>query len=92
MASALNECQRAVAALGHPHTEARLHIIAAEVEGKLGLLDQAESHLRMAELSLSANPNVWLEGVLWLNASTVRALKADPFKALELAEKALAGC
>ena len=89
VASALNECHRAVVALGHPHTEARLHIIAAEIEGKFGLLDQAESHLRMAELSLSANPNVWLEGLLWLNASTVHALKADPFKALELAEKAL---
>lgn len=48
-AAKLNECKTLVARIGHTHLETRLHLVAAELEGKRGLLDAARSHLRAAE-------------------------------------------
>ncbi len=85
----LNDCKRAVATVGHADLEVRLHIVAAEIEGKRGLLNTATSHLRAAEAMLSTRPNAWLEGLLYLNLSTIHALSGRPQAGLELAAKAL---
>ncbi len=89
VAAILSDCKRAVANVGHPHLEARLSLVAAEIEGKRGFLDLATSHLRAAELLLSSSPNSWLEGLLYLNGSTVHALNADSATGLQLARQAL---
>ncbi len=89
VAGALRECQTSVANLGHPHLKARLHIAIAQVEGKRGHLRQAEEHLRIAKGVLLAAPNLWLEGLVQLNSSTVCGLKARLPEGLRLAEIAL---
>ena len=89
VAGALRECQTNVANLGHPHLKARLHVTIAQVEGKRGHLQQAEEHLKVAQGVLLAAPNVWLEGLIRLNSSTICGLKAELPEGLRLAEKAL---
>lgn len=88
-AAAMDACASAVSRLGHPHVDARYHIIFAGLQAKRGSHGQAAAHLRAAELSLSARPNAWLEGLLALSASTIRALNADLGGGLSLARRAL---
>ncbi len=73
-ATALKECESRVATTASTHLRARLSLMVAQLEGKRGLLDEAESHLRVAESYLAAQPNIWLEGLLGLNWSTIQTL------------------
>ena len=45
VASVLGECEKDVAGLRNPDLQARFHITVAQIEGKRGLLEQAELHL-----------------------------------------------
>ena len=83
-------CERAATYAGHPHAAARFHIVIAELRARQGLLDQAESHHRMAELFLRPSPNAWLEGQLHLTRATVHALKRESVSGALQARKALA--
>ena len=87
--SILAECERDIASLGSPHLRARFHITVGQIEGKRGLLKQAELHLQTAKTFLSSSPNAWLSGLLHLNSSTVSSLRMEFEEGLFNAEKAL---
>ena len=89
IASTTRDCENAIARLGHPHLAARFHIVVAGIHARQGALGEAASHLRAAELALTADPNDWLQGLLALNASTVHILSADPSAALNCARRAI---
>ena len=89
VASRLPECRQTVARVGRPHFKARFHLTLGQIEGKRGLLDQALAHLRLAARAIRENRNIWLEGLLKLNLSTVHALKAEDEEGLRFAEDAL---
>ena len=57
IAAKLKDCENSICTLGDVHLEARLHITIGQVEGKRGLLEQAEEHLRIAEALLLTSPN-----------------------------------
>ena len=84
----LEDCRTEVGLVGHPELGARLHLSLAQVEGKRGLLEQAGFHLRAAESLLAASANPWLEGLLFLSASTVQALMSQTAQALASARRA----
>ena len=89
VATVLGECEKDIAGLGNPDLQARFHITVAQIEGKRGLLESAELHLRTAKTVLSSVPNVWLSGLLHLNSSTVHTLRMEFEEGLFNAEKAL---
>lgn len=89
VAAVLGECERDLASLQSPDLQARFHITVAQIEGKRGLLEQAELHLRAARTVLSSSPNVWLSGLLYLNSSTVHALRMEFAEGVRNAEMAV---
>ena len=85
----VEECKETVTTVGHPHLDARLHLMLAELDGKRGQLEESAAHLRAAAALLSGSENLWLEGLLALKASSVHMLGANYSGALASANAAL---
>lgn len=90
LATALGEARRSVARCGDRHLLALLHLRFGQVEAKRGLLDRAREHLDSGWRLLADEPNVWIDGLLCLDASSVCAMLGDTAEAIRFAQGALA--
>lgn len=68
---------------------ALLHLRFGQIEAKRGLLDRARRHLDLAWALLKDEPNVWIDGLLSLDASAVSAIAGEPNEAISFAVRAL---
>ena len=89
IASSVRDCEANVTSIGRPDLQARFHIALAQIEGQRGLFKEADAHLRVAEELLAVAPNLWLQGLLYLNSSTLHALRMASTEGVKLAERAL---
>jgi len=78
-----------VARLGDPQVTAVLHLYLAQIEAKRGLLSSANRHGRAAQAALASEQNIWLEGLLAINAYCLAYLASDFDRALEHARRTI---
>jgi DNA-binding NtrC family response regulator/tetratricopeptide (TPR) repeat protein len=83
------DVRRNVLRAGDRHLTALLHLRFVQIEGKRGLMDRATRHRCCAFALLEDEPNVWIDGLISLDASTVSAIAGDIDEALALARRAL---
>lgn len=90
LASLIADTQRLVRTVKLDSLRIRLHLILGRAEGTNGHLDEAEDHFRSAKTLLGSSPNAWLDGLYFLDASTISYLRADFVDGIRLAKQALA--
>lgn len=73
----IDECARSATIAAHPHLHLRLHVAFASIDTRLGRLEPARSHLRVAGALLATGENLWLAGLLALARADACALGAD---------------
>lgn len=71
------QIEQTLASCNEPMLTARFHILLGELEGKRGVLSEAERHLRVADCILKASPNLWLQAALSLDRFAIAWLRSD---------------
>jgi DNA-binding NtrC family response regulator len=85
----IKEVRRAVLHAADAHLLADLRVTVAELETRKGCLQEALRHLAQAQKLLSAEPNLFLEGVLWNHRSNIYVLSGDASSAREAVTQAV---
>jgi DNA-binding NtrC family response regulator len=82
------QLRRVLTRVADPHLIARLRLCVARAEVSQKSAIEAQKHLLSASELLSRYPNLWLEGLMWLDWSNVAGLLGDLDTSLLYAEKA----
>ncbi len=90
LASLVSDTQSLVKTINNGSLTARLHLTLGRTEGGNGLLDEADRHFLAAKSLLASTPNAWLEGLYFVDTSTIAFLRSDFANGIRLAEQALA--